>query len=679
MPEYLSPGVYIEEFEIGAKPIEGVSTSTAGFLGVAEKGSSEGLPKLVTSFSDFQRKFGSYLGASYGINRFLPYAVDNFFVNGGSRCYVMRVAPSDAVAASNSSVPRVVVLQLTQDQKEGDSDLYLESLRGIDETSTITLEQLRADSSVEASDVDLDINSYDRSENKVTLAAPLPANSNYPKKSTRVTVTKLADSATPSGSTLSISANSKGDWGENILVKSIPASQAKTQIIKVIGDATTSLQYKIKNKNGFYKGAIVVYDDGSNKQYRQVTALKDDIATLSSHLTGDGGVEDTGAVPDSTIATLEFTLQVVYKDQIEVFSNLSMNPGTPNYFMKVVNDRSKYVVLTSPYTDPVDFTRNDPFDMPTNSTLVEGKLGITLSGGNDGTVSGLNAADFMGEDKKGPGKRSGIEAFKDIDEVNIIAAPGITNTNVQMALINHCEDLKDRFAVLDVPENYREVSKVQGHRNIFDSHYSSMYHPWLKVFDPLEKRNIFMPPSGSIIGIYARSDQTRGVHKAPANEVVRGAIDLKYRLNSGEQEILNPDGVNVIRSFPGRGIRVWGARTTSSNTLWKYINVRRLFLYIEESIEEGTQWVVFEPNDEKLWARVRATITQFLTRVWKDGALMGTKTEEAFFVKCDRSTMTQDDIDNGKLICVIGVSPVKPAEFVIFRIAQWTGGSSVTE
>ncbi|TFH47141.1 MAG: hypothetical protein E4G94_00830, partial [ANME-2 cluster archaeon] len=497
MPEYLSPGVYIEEFEIGAKPIEGVSTSTAGFLGVAEKGSTEGLPELVTSFSDFNRKFGSYLGASYGDYRFLPYAVDNFFVNGGSRCYVMRVAPSDAVAASNSSVPRGVVLQLTQDQKEADSDLYLESLRGIDDTSIITLQRLRADGSIEASDVDLDINSYDRSENKITLAAPLPANSNYPKKFTRVTVTTLADSATPSGSTLGISANSKGDWGENILIKSIPASQARTQIIEVIGDATTSLQYKIKNKNGFYKGAIVVYDDGSTKQYRRVTALKDDIATLSSHLTGDKAVEDTDTVPVRTIVTCEFTLQVVYKDQIEIFSNLSMNPDTPNYFMKVVNDRSKYVALTSPYTGPADFTLSDPFDMPTNNTLVEGKLGITLSNGSDGTVSGLTAADFNGGDK-GPGKRSGIKAFKDIDEVNIIAAPGITDTNVQVTLIAHCGDLKDRFAVLDVPENYQEVSKVQGHRNLFDSSYSSMYHPWLKVFDPLEKRNIFMPPSGSV-------------------------------------------------------------------------------------------------------------------------------------------------------------------------------------
>jgi hypothetical protein len=182
-----------------------------------------------------------------------------------------------------------------------------------------------------------------------------------------------------------------------------------------------------------------------------------------------------------------------------------------------------------------------------------------------------------------------------------------------------------------------------------------------------------------MVGIYARSDQERGVHKAPANEVVRGAMELEFRITKGEQDILNPRHINCIRFFPGRGIRVWGARTTILDTLWKYINVRRLFIYIEESIEEGTQWVVFEPNDQKLWARVIQTITQFLTRVWRDGALMGTTPEEAFFVKCDRTTMTQDDIDNGRLICVIGIAPVKPAEFVIFRIAQWQGGSAVTE
>jgi phage tail sheath protein FI len=299
----------------------------------------------------------------------------------------------------------------------------------------------------------------------------------------------------------------------------------------------------------------------------------------------------------------------------------------------------------------------------------------------DGAADG----DYVGTDG-GPGKRTGLQAFNEIDEVNIVCIPGVTSDTVQKAMITHCENMKDRFCILDSTES-ATVAEVQTHKDkvVSEKGYAALYYPWVKVsVESLKNGKInledqFVPPSGYVAGIYARSDTERGVHKAPANEIVRGALEIKLTITKGEQDILNPKGINCIRAFPGRGILVWGARTTASDALWKYVNVRRLLLYIEESIDEGTQWVVFEPNSEKLWGRVRATITEFLTRVWKDGALMGTKAEEAFFVKCDRTTMTQDDIDNGRLICVIGVAPVKPAEFVIFRIAQWQGGSAVTE
>jgi hypothetical protein len=293
--------------------------------------------------------------------------------------------------------------------------------------------------------------------------------------------------------------------------------------------------------------------------------------------------------------------------------------------------------------------------------------------------------DYVGTDE-GPGKRTGLQAFNEIDEINIVCIPGVTSDTVQKAMITHCENMKDRFCILDSIKD-AEMDGIQTQKNgvVSEKGYAALYYPWIKV--PIEtitsnKLTLiqdFIPPSGYVAGIYARSDTERGVHKAPANEIIRGALEIKLSITKGEQDILNPKGINCIRAFPGRGIRVWGARTTSDDALWKYINVRRLFLYVEESIEEGTQWVVFEPNNEKLWGRVRATITQFLTGVWKDGALMGTKSEEAFFVKCDRTTMTQDDIDNGRLICIIGIAPVKPAEFVIFRIAQWQGGSAITE
>lgn len=303
----------------------------------------------------------------------------------------------------------------------------------------------------------------------------------------------------------------------------------------------------------------------------------------------------------------------------------------------------------------------------------------------DGTDDAIKGTDG------GPGARTGLTSLTDIDEVTIITAPGITSPDVIKALIAHCELLKDRIAILDAAESTTGVTDftdaASGYINdtVSENGYAALYTPWYKSSveyidtadnNKLKSKQLFIPPSGAMAGIYARSDSERGVHKAPANEQVRGALELKVNYNKAEQSLLNPKGVNCIRAFAGRGILVWGARTTASDSLWKYVNVRRLFMFLEESIDEGTQWVVFEPNDERLWARVKQTISNFLTTQWREGALMGSTPEEAFYVKCDRETMTQDDIDNGRLICEIGVSPVKPAEFVIFRIAQWTANAS---
>jgi hypothetical protein len=300
---------------------------------------------------------------------------------------------------------------------------------------------------------------------------------------------------------------------------------------------------------------------------------------------------------------------------------------------------------------------------------------MQLSGGTDGNVAGVGAAEYIGADG-GPGKRSGIQAFIENSDVSLMAVPGITIPEVQMSLIAHCENLKSRFAVLDMPKDRKKTDELIEYRDMFDSNYAAFYHPWIQIFDPLSKKNIIAPPSGSMLGIYARTDNTVGVHKAPANEVVRACTGLASSYNTAEQDLLNPRGINLIRSFPGRGIRVWGARTATSNATWKYINVRRLFIYLEESIRANTNWVVFEPNTEALWGRVKRTIEMFLSSCWRSGALAGTTPSEAFFVEIGRSTMTQDDIDNGRLICVIGVAPVKPAEFVIFRIGQYTSESN---
>jgi phage tail sheath protein FI len=304
-----------------------------------------------------------------------------------------------------------------------------------------------------------------------------------------------------------------------------------------------------------------------------------------------------------------------------------------------------------------------------------------LEGGND-SVATLSDATYIGDDSATPEERTGLHALRNVEDISIVACPGRTSSQMLNALIVHCELMRYRFAVLDgLRPPHDTLADIQSQRQQFDTKYAALYHPWLLVPDPFPANlariaDYPLPPSGHVVGIYARTDIERGVHKAPANEVVRGITGLQRTLNKGEQDILNPFpvNINVIRDFRtnNRGIRVFGGRVITSDPDWKYVNVRRLLIFIEASIDRGLQWVVFEPNAEPLWARVRRSISNFLTVVWRDGGLEGTKVEEAYFVKCDRTTMTQTDIDNGRLIVLVGVAPVKPAEFVIIRIGLFT-------
>jgi phage tail sheath protein FI len=293
-----------------------------------------------------------------------------------------------------------------------------------------------------------------------------------------------------------------------------------------------------------------------------------------------------------------------------------------------------------------------------------------------------------GEFKGSVVDRSGVDGLEVLDDATMVMVPDLMSVPpgeklnldmvkaVQTAMIAHCERLGDRVAILDSPPNATPQEIKEWRMNIagYDSSYAALYYPWIQVDDPILNRPIYIPPSGHMAGIWARSDNTRGVHKAPANEVVLGATGLAYNTTKGEQDTLNPIGVNCIRAFPGRGIRVWGARTLSSNPSWRYINVRRLFNYVEKSIENGTQWVVFEPNDPMLWARVRRDVGAFLSMVWSSGALFGASPSMAYYVKCDEELNPPESRDVGRLIVEIGMAPVKPAEFVIFRISQWAGG-----
>jgi len=577
MAEYLSPGVYVEEFDSGLKPMEGVSTSTAGFIGMAERGPVIGTPEFVASFADYQRKFGGYLSENgYEGYRFLPYAVEQFFLNGGSRCFIMRVAASDATAAASN--PKAPVLNIT--------------------------------------------------------------------------------------------AANPGAWGDKVKVVIKKASKAKTQILAVDGDKVT-----LKSAAGFNEGDIVCLSDGKEKSYNKIIKVTDKVAQFEKPFDA-AKVVDQEIVPTKILSTCEFNLEVSYDNVAEVYEKVSLNVSASNYVIKKAEKSSliklavaTQIVTTAPAVPQAASTETiaHPVELILGQAV---ELGILeLAGGSDGSLAKVDASTFIGEDK-GPGERTGLQSFIENDRVSIMAIPGITFPAVQLQLVAHCENLTSRFAVLDVPKEQVKVTDVAAHRAILDSSYAGMYHPWVEVFDMLDKKSVCIPPSGSILGIYARSDTQRGVHKAPANEGVKGCTGLSSLYNKAEQDILNPQGVNLIRALPGRGIQVWGARTCSSDGSWKYVNVRRLFIFVEESIRANTGWAVFEPNDEMLWARVGRTISTFLTGLWRNGALMGTTPEQAFYVNIGRETMTQDDILNGRLICVIGIAPVRPAEFVIFRITQ---------
>ena len=407
--------------------------------------------------------------------------------------------------------------------------------------------------------------------------------------------------------------------------------------------------------------------------------------------------------PDPAVPTRDENLL----DQ-EVFRHLSMDPRHSRYVMRIVGATSTPGNPDDDLGIPLrrwdrrsegasDYVR--VLDLEANAAAREAirlgpealvdlmPSGLTrparhpFSGGSDAVVT-MNDAIYAGADNDEPDLRTGLYTLKNLLNVSLVAIPGQTSAALQQAVIDHCEEMRYRFAVLDGPAPANDtLTDVQNHRQQYDTKYAALYHPWLTLPDPFPTnlatiRQYPIPPSGHMLGIYARVDNERGVHKAPANEVVRGIMGLTRYFTKGEQDILNPYPVhiNVVRDFRpnNRAIRVWGARCITSDSDFKYVNVRRLLIFLEDSIDRGLQWVVFEPNAEELWARVRRAVINFLTTVWRNGALEGTTPEQGFFVKCDRTTMTRDDIDNGRLICVIGVAPVKPAEFVIIRIGLWT-------
>lgn len=658
MPEYLSPGVYVEEFEIGAKPIEGVSTSTAGFLGETERGPT--VPRLVTSWLQYQRVFGSYCGA----DKYLPYAVQGFFANGGLRCYIGRVVKGGSAAAARASARLTAgsVNALTVEAiGEGAWGNRVALKVGPGSQSGFRLSVFYWKTApLTIFDPEFDLKATPRPavvELFDNLSVDELSPDYYLKRvnavSNLIAVSRQSgDSGAAPGARPGTTGTAQAGAASTITLASTASAS---------DDAYTGMQLWITDKTG--KGQLRTISDyvGSTR-----------VATVSVAWT---------TVPDAT--SVYYVSPVAYLTAgCDVYGQQGTARGGDTAAITLAATAS---TVDDAYKGMgIELVAGTGAGQKRTISACVGATGVaTVSAAwatkPDGTsvyriTPQLLLADYERSDTDSPGNRKALTAFTEIDDISIVYVPNAQGVaGLPGAVITHCENLRDRFAVLDAAQG--STVGALNPRSANESKYAAFYYPWLKVIDPEAGVERLVPPGGHVTGIYARSDTERGVHKAPANEKVNGAVDLEFQVTKGEQDVLNPLGVNVIRAFPGRGIRVWGARTLSSDALWKYVNVRRLFLYLEESIQDGTQWVVFEPNDIPLWARVRQSISQFLVGVWRSGALAGATPEEAFFVKCDRSTMTQDDIDNGRLICVIGVAPVKPAEFVIFRIAQWTAGA----
>lgn len=584
MPEYLAPGVYVEETSFRAKSIEGVGTSTTAFVGPTRKGpyrtdvNTPESPELLTSYGDFERLYGGFadlsLGAGVPATNYMAHAVRAFFNEGGSRLYVSRVVGADAVVAE------------------------AEVLAGTAEGVAL---MARFPGAAGNGQVVVRESSAPASETTLTNA---PAGSMV-----RATISGNPALVVRVGNTWRPAANLAGTevTQANVLA-------GTPQVITV--------------------SVLTLDGDGNSTSY-------EDLGLAASHPRWIGHV--LSATPSRRSDHLQ---------------NL--------FAIGIGADVSPSELHAGLFNGAVQNAAGQPERV------------WTLAGGLDGGQP--TPTDYA----------LALSEIASIEDVSIVAAPGSSAYGagdgnednpqaIASALIAHAEGRRAyRIAVLDTPPELLPTT-ARTYRGLFDSKYAAMYYPWVVVSNPLARpgredipKEIALPPSGFVSGIYARNDVQRGVHKAPANEVVRGALRFEVDVNFAQQELLNPAGVNCLRFFSGRGNRVWGARLISSDPEWKYVSDRRYFNYLEASIDRSTQWAVFEPNGERLWANVRQTIADYLYNEWRSGALLGTSPEEAFFVRCDRSTMTQNDLDNGRLICLVGVAIIKPAEFVIFRIGQKT-------
>jgi hypothetical protein len=626
MPEYLAPGVYVEEVSFRSKSIEGVSTTTTAFVGPTRYGPVDLVPDVITSLVEFERIYGDrqqIVFSGSARHNFMWHGVRQFFENGGKRLYISRVYRPGAPAPADTS-PVGSPLAVPPGHATGPA------------------------------------------------VAPLGVWARFPGAGGNMLV-RITLTAGPSVFSVQGTRNVIRGVVDRDVVLITPTSGTVTDDLwfaesYFAGGAT---QWR------FRRGATTteLQSLGAGASVRVVTASvtitppdPNVASTVYNGLALDSAHRRNGAT-DSVQA--QFALEQPSLGRARSIPIVVAGNAFATGVDLVAHVISLRPSIGGSLLDEKSSDAARSFDFP-------------LTGGTDGLEPEIGDYEGVGGDPDSKIK-SGLRALEDIDEVSIVAAPGSTfnfqarqtqSLAVVNALITHATRMRYRIAVIDSGDK-QSIADVRSMRGKIDTTYAAFYYPWIRIVDPVTLQEIDVPPSGAVAGIYARNDINRGVYKAPANEVVETAVSLELILNKAQQDILNPLGVNCFRFFEGRGFRLWGARTASSDPEWKYVNLRRYFAYLEHSIDKGTQWAVFEPNGDRLWANIRLTIADFLFNEWQNGALLGDRPEKAYFVKCDRSTMTQNDLDNGRLVCLVGVAPLRPAEFVIIRIGQFTADRKV--
>jgi phage tail sheath protein FI len=665
------PGVYIEEFAPGA-PIQGVGTNTAGFIGVAASGALNE-PTKVNSWDEFKTEFGEQPVAGF----YLWYAARGFFQNGGQTCYVVR--------ASNGAYQRMTLNDRTAGNGRPVVNLRAREPGALGIVATVTANPYLVNVAVYRPSAVIPAANAGAMEVTVAAAGPITADqvANRFKPGDEVSFSAGTDRrviAMVNGAIVRFTLALTGALPANATMRlATTAPGARTFRLRPAGVGPLA-------PGQLVPGTILTFAQGAVNDTQIVDSVTSEVLTegaqgglapFSYRVTLRSGLQvpmdlDPGHANAPTASSNEIDLVITGG---ATYPRLSMDPAHPRFLIDVIENDATSAIRAALVEPPPPNTVGNSIPrigvaFPTNPA----QLGAAED------LSTLTAANYV----------VGLDTLRAIDDVNFIAIPdrptaaGQTMLTVQQALIAHCELMADRFAVLDSNPGAAlfGANSLEQLRIGLDSTrgYAGLYAPWLRVVPDNDGPPILVPPSGHVCGIFARSDAIRGVHKAPANEIVNGALGVERRISLIEQGQLNLLGVNIVQVFQDGGRpMLWGARTTATDRNWQYVNIRRLFLYLEESIQEGIRWAVFEPNNPELWQKLKRTLGDFLTRAWRDGALFGNKANEAFYVRIDETLNPFSEQQLGRLHIEIGVRPSYPAEFIIVRIGIWDGGSAVSE